>query len=277
MTEDSFRLSPTHSGWVEIALGYPVMLTGDIWEMSPDTRSRGCVRASYTQMLEASWILFRCFSIILLVLALELTRAHSAHSTVVPFTHPSALKALSGTVTITVWVYIPKKKRTKLQPKAHEGKLLGYEPPLGSHSYRILVDGQIITSCDVFFQKPSDLELDKVESESETPGEEGPVGTKPSQAQSGDGMPLQGEFLLEATKENPSLPSLGGVDPSPTTGAPDLPLQVCSPRPVRESANDLPLSPSDDESHDSVLQCGPSVVTRCHYDRSRGIVTKAAV
>ena len=150
-----------------------------------------------------------------------------------------------------VWIFIPKKQRHKLQPKAHEGRLLGYHPPLGSHSYRVLVDNQVLTSCDVFFQKPSKLELQLVESEFESSGEEGLLtGAMLSQADPGTDMPLQGETLLTASQEYPSMSSPGGVGPGTTVKVPDRPPQVSPPPPVFEGqiASGNPIGPSDDES-----------------------------
>jgi hypothetical protein len=150
----------------------------------------------------------------------------------------------------SVWVFIPKKQRHKLQPKAQEGRLLGYEPPLGSHSYRILVGNQVLISCDVFFQKPSELDLAEVEGlESTEEGGHLGVGTSSQAVPAGELSSLD-ETLLATTDEDPSLPSPGGLTPPATPGVPDSPPQVCTHPPVNGvqigSTSD-PLPASDDE------------------------------
>jgi hypothetical protein len=49
------------------------------------------------------------------------------------------------------WAHVPKPLRTKLENKAVKGVLVGYEPPFGSRTYRILINGKVTVSCDVVF------------------------------------------------------------------------------------------------------------------------------
>jgi hypothetical protein len=147
-----------------------------------------------------------------------------------------------------VWVFIPKKQRHKLQPKAVQGRLLGYQPPLGSHSYRVLVDDKVLISCDVFFQKPSELELAEVEELQTTEGED-PGGETSSQADPAGGMLSLGEPLL--VSQSHCIPSLGGPAPPATLVDPVQTPQVSSPTPalggqIGSTSDPLPASDDDD-------------------------------
>ena len=49
------------------------------------------------------------------------------------------------------WVHVPSQLRTKLEDRSRKGIFLGPEPPMGSKSYRVLIDNRDVVTSSVVF------------------------------------------------------------------------------------------------------------------------------
>lgn len=127
-----------------------------------------------------------------------------------------------------VWCRVPDAKRAKLDPKAIRGLLVGYEPPLGSRAYRVLIGGEIHVSCDVRFT-PEPTVVSPIVS-LDTGTDSGEVGDSPA-------------------RPEPSVPS---------TPPPSQPSSVAPPATPGVPANDVFM---DDDEDDVTEYAEPSPST----------------